>query len=132
VNGIETGLYSALLGDTAIYAELGGSEVYNRAAPQGTARPHIVFFHAGGGHENINPSDMQNHVYMVKTVADTAKKAGDIDELIIDCLHNGELTVTGYTNFWMAREEEVQITETGPDGRLIFHTGGYYRVRIDQ
>lgn len=129
-NAIEEGLFSALVGDTAVYAEV-GSDVYNRAAPQGTSKPYIVFFHAGGGHENINPSDMQNHVYLVKAVAATARQAGTIDDLVIDCLHGSALTVTGYTNFWLAREDEVQITETAPDGTLVYHTGGYYRIRID-
>ena len=131
MNAIETGLYSALSGDTAIFGEIGSTAVYNRTAPQGTARPYIVFFHAGGGHENINPSDMQNHLYLVKAVADTPLKAGTIDGLCTTRLHKQTLTVTGYTNFWTAREQEVQITETSPDGKSIFHTGAYYRVRID-
>lgn len=131
MNAIETGIYSALSGDTAIYAALGATAVYNRAAPQGTARPYIVFFHAGGGHENINPSDMQNHLYMVKAVADTPMAAGTIDGLITSALHKQTLTVEGYTNFWTAREQEVQITETAANGTIIDHTGAYYRIRID-
>ena len=131
MNEIETGIYTALSGDTAIYAALGATAVYNRSAPQGTARPYIVFFHTGGGHENINPSDMQNHLYLAKAVADTPLSAGTIDGLITSALHKQKLTVDGYTNFWTAREQEVQITETAADGTVIYHTGAYYRIRID-
>ena len=131
MNVLETGLYNKLVGDAALVAELGGSYVYNQHAPQAQARPYVIFFHAGGGHENLTPSDLQNHVYMVKAVADTREQAGDVDALIITALHNGALTVNGYTNFWMAREEEVQFAETARDGTMIYHRGGYYRIRID-
>jgi len=131
MNAIETGLYSKLTGTAALTTALGGSYIYNRVAPQGQALPYVVFNHAGGGHENINPSDMQNHVYLVKVVASGSKAAGTINDLVIAALHNSTLTVTGYTNFWTALEEEVQLTETAPDGTHIFHTGGYYRIRID-
>jgi len=131
MNAIETGLYSALSGDTALTGELGSTAIYNRHAPQGTDRPYVIFFHAGGGHENINPSDLQNHLYMVKAVADGSKQAGTIDDLVIDVLHQGTLTVSGYTNIYMARENEVQVTEVARDGKPIYHCGGYYRVRID-
>lgn len=131
MNTLETGLYNALVGDAALVAELGGSFVYNQHAPQGQARPYVIFSHAGGGPENLTPSDLRNHVYLVKAIAEGLKQAGDVDELVIDVLHGSELTVSGYTNFWMAREEEVQLAETARDGTTIYHRGGYYRIRID-
>ena len=131
MNAIEAGLYSALSGDSALVSALGGTAVYNRHAPQATGRPYVVFMHSGGGHENINPSDLQNHVYLVKAVTDASKQAGTIHDLVIDCLHGSTLTVSGYTNIYMAAEEEVQITEIGRDGAAIYHTGAYFRVRID-
>jgi hypothetical protein len=50
---------------------------------------------------------------------------------VIDALHNATLTVSGYTNFHTAAEEEVQLTETARDGSFIYHTGHYFRIRID-
>ena len=131
MNVIETGLYTALTGGTALISELGATAIYHRHTPQGTARPYVVYTHSGGGHENINPSDLQNHLYLVKAVADGSKEAGTIDDLVIDLLHGGTLTVAGYTNIWMAREQEVQMTETLRDGKVAYHCGGYYRIRID-
>lgn len=132
MNGIEAGLFSALVADTALIAELGGeTAVYNRHAPQGQALPYVVFFHAGGGHENQNPSDLQSHVYMVKGVAGESKKAGTIDALIVDCLNGSTLTVSGYTNIYMRCEDEVQATEVTGTGDVVYHCGHYVRVRID-
>jgi len=132
MNVIEAGLYSKLAADTALIAELSGeTAIYNRHAPQGVSRPYVVFFHAGGGHENLNPSDLQNHVYMVTGVADESKKAGTVDSLIVSCLHGATLTVSGYTNIYMRCEDEVQVTEPTPTGDVIYHCGHYVRVRID-
>ena len=131
MNAIETGLYTALTGGTALIAELGATAIYSRLAPQGTARPYIVFNHTGGGHENQTPSDLQNHLYLIKAVADGSKQAGTLDDLVIDLLHGGTLAVAGYTNIWMRREQEVQMTEPLRDGKVVYHTGGQYRIRID-
>lgn len=132
MNAIETGLYTAL-NVSAITTKLGGSYIYDPVAPPGQARPYIIFTHAGGGHENINPSDLQNHVYLVKGVADTKKLAGEVHDLILAALHKQTLTVAAgaYTNFWMAAEEEVRMVEVLDDGTTVFHCGSYYRVRID-
>lgn len=131
MNVIEAGLYSKLIADTALVAELGGSAVYNRHAPQDASRPYVVFFHSGGGHEQMSPSDLQNHVYMVKAVADESKKAGTVDALCVACLNGATLAVSGYTNIWMGCEDEVQVTEITPTGDVIYHCGHYVRVRID-
>ena len=132
MNVIEAGLYTKLGADTALISELGGeTAVYNRHAPQGVSRPYVVFFHAGGGHENLNPSDLQNHVYLVKGVSDGSKEAGTIDGLCKAALHKQTITVSGYTNFYTARENEVQTTEITREGVAVYHTGAYYRIRID-
>lgn len=127
MNAIEIGLYSTL---TTAFE---GTGVYDPVAPPGQSRPYIIFTHTGGGHENITPSDLQNHVYLVKGVADGKKVAGEIHDLILAALHNQTLTVAAgaYINFWMAAEEEVRMVEVLDDGRTVFHCGAYYRIRID-
>ena len=131
MNEIEAGLYTILSGDTALVSELGGTAVYNRHAPQGVARPYVLYMHAGGGYENINPSDLQNHLDLVKAVAGGSEQAGTIHELVISALRGQTLTVSGYSNFWMAGENEVQMTETIRSGDVVYHTGSYVRIRID-
>ena len=131
MNAIETGLYSALSGDSALTTKLGGSYIYNQVAPQTQAFPYVIFQHTGGGHLNINPSDLQGHLYLVKAVDDDVKTAGEIDDLVKAVLHKGTLTVSGYTNVQTLREQTVKYTEILSDGKKVYHTGAQYRVLVD-
>ena len=129
---VDAGLYSKLTGDTALVALLSaGTPVFNMEAPPSTDMPYVVFFSAGGGPDNITPSDLRSMVYGVKGIASTLTAAANIDARIDTLLHNNSITVSGYTNIWLARETEVQLVEDAPDGNPIYHYGAYYRIRID-
>ena len=129
---IREGLYSKLIGDTALISELGGdTAIYYGVAPQETARPYVVFFNAGGGPDNTYPSDLTSEVYVVKAVADNLGGALTVDNACKTALHKQTLTVTGYTNIWTRREDEVSLTEVSDDGTVIRHEGAYYRIRVD-
>ena len=132
MNVVEQGLYNKLIADTSLTSELvDGSAVYNQVAPQGTARPYIVFFNAGGGPANDTPSDTRAYVYAVKGVADASKKAGTIAGKIETALHRQTLTVTGYTNYQTMATDTISNVEALSDGALVFHRGAYYRIGID-
>jgi hypothetical protein len=131
VNALETGIYTALTGDSDLTTKLGGNYIYNQHAPQGQARPYVVFSHSGGGHENITPSELVNVVYLIQAISDGLKNAGEIDDLIKAVLHLGTLTVSGYTNFITLRENEMRMVETTREGKMIYHAGAYYRIRLD-
>lgn len=129
---IREALYSELAGDSSLIAELdGATAIYYSVAPQGTPRPYVVFFNAGGGPENIFPGDLTSERYVIKAVADSLDKALDIDADIKGAIHKQTLTVTGVTNIWTRREDEVSMAEVGDDGKLIYHEGGFYRIRVD-
>lgn len=129
---IRKGLMDKLIGDTALISELGGdTAIYYGVAPQGTARPYVIFFNAGGGPENLYPSDLTSEVYVVKAVADSMSGALSVDDKCKSALHKQTLTVTGYTNIWTRRENEVSLTEVSDDGTIIRHEGAYYRIRVD-
>jgi len=131
---IRAALYSKLISDTALISELGGdTAIYYGIAPQGTARPYVVFFNAGGGPENTYPSDLTSEVYVVKAVADSMGGALTVDNACKTALHKQtlDLTATGYTNIWTRRENEVSLTEISDDGTVIRHEGAYYRIRVD-
>lgn len=132
MNAIEKALYDKLIADTALTAELiDDSAAYNDIAPQGTIRPYLVFFYAGGGPTNDSPSDTREYVYGVKGLANESKQAGTIQGLIEATLHEKTLTVVGYTNFRTQCEDEIAITETLADGKLVFHRGNFYRIWLD-
>ena len=131
MNAIEAGVYTVLAGANALTEALGGSYIYNSVAPQGQAMPYVIFSHQGGGHEAINPSGLQNHVYLVKAVDDEPKSAGTIQDHIVTALNGVALTVSDYTAFYCRAEVEVQYTEVAQDGTVIYHRGHIYRIRID-
>jgi len=132
MKAVDAGLYSKLTGDTALVALLSsGTPIFQLEAPPNTTMPYVIFFHAGGGPDSITPSDLRSMVYAVKGVATTLNAAANIDARIDALLHNNSITVSGYTNIWLARETEVQLVEGAPDGNPIYHYGAYYRIRID-
>jgi len=40
------------------------------------------------------------------------------------------LTVSGWSNFWAAREEDVSTVEVTESGNKIWMAGGLYRLRL--
>lgn len=132
-NPLETALYGRLAGGTALTALLAGTaSIYNSLAPPGSAHDLIVFSHQGGGDENLTPSRMRNVVYLVKGISTQGMpRAGQIDAAIDTLLHNQPLSVGGWANFWLAREGDVRYSELADDGKRYFHSGGLYRVRLD-
>jgi hypothetical protein len=128
---VYTAIYNALSADGSLLAELSGTPIYYSVAPQGVDRPHVIFFNAGGGPENIYPGYLTSVRFAVKGVANTFEKACDIDTAIYNALHDATLTVSGTTNIWTRREDEISVTELTDGGELIYHEGGYYRIRND-
>lgn len=131
VTALETGLYSILSGNSALTTELGGTLIYNKQAPQGPGTKFVVFNWAGGGDENLTPHRTRNVVYTVQAVATTQAQAATLDRLIDAALHEKTLTVSGWTNFWTAREDDISYVEQDAGGNPIFHVGAQYRIRID-
>ena len=129
---LEKGIYSLLSAGTALTTELGGTAIYNKIAPSGTSLPCVIFQWQGGGDENLTPGRQRSPVYTIKAVASTQAKATAIDGHIDTLLQHGTITVTGYTNFWTAREGDVNYVETDAGGKPTYHIGGMYRIRITQ
>ena len=132
MNAVEIGLYNKLRTTSALTTALGSATaIYDTVTPQGTALPYVIFFWAGGGHMNINPSDLHSIVYVVKALADDSAEAGVLQGHIKTALHNQALTVTSYTNIDTQCEDEIQLAETLRDGSIIHHRGYSVRVRLD-
>jgi len=74
---------------------------------------------------------LRNIVYTVKAVSSTgALQAANIDAQVDTLLHDATLTVTGFSNFWCAREGDIDYVETDPDAGNVWHAGGTYRIRL--
>ena len=132
-NAISAGIYSTLKSGTALTSLLSGTAaIYNTLAPSTATEPYVVFSLQAGGPANMNPSDLRDALVYVRAYSSTSMAAaGSIDTQISNLLHGKTLTVSGYTNWWTAREEEFAIAEIRPDGTYGYMAGAFYRVRLD-
>lgn len=133
MNVLYTSLYSRLQG-TAITSLLSGTTaIYNLQAPNNASYPYIVFSTQGGGDDNDTANRTKNLLLFVRAYSGvSAMQAGSIDAQIDAALHLAPLTVSGWTDFWLAREEDLETVENEPDGKRIFMRGGFYRARLDK
>jgi hypothetical protein len=122
-------LYTVLAGGSALVSELGGSAIYSQQAPDGQAGKFCVFSHQGGGPEN-NPAGMRSNVWYVRAYADNEADARKIDGLIDAALTGVNFSVTGFTNFWTVREQDLSLVENLPNGKRKYSAGAFYRVRL--
>ena len=130
-NLIASGLYSKLSGGTALITLLGGTAIYRDLAPKDIAYPYVVFRPLAGGPDNMTPSDSRTLIYSVIAYAHDKGQAGSIDASVSSLLHRQAITVTGYTNYWLARETEINLVEQPPDAEIVFASGAQYRIRLD-
>lgn len=100
-------------------------------APEGQALPYVVYSVQGGGDLNDNPHRTKSLVVFFRAYATSAKAAGSIDAQIDTALHLVPFTsVTGWTNSWLAREQDLELVENPPNGAPVYMQGGLYRERL--
>ena len=129
-NALNTGILSTLSGGTALTGALGGTAIYYQQAPDKAALPYVVWNYQGGGDDNLTQSRMKNLLVYVRGYADSPALAGTIDAYCDELLHGKTITVTGWSNFWTAREEDISLVENLPDNTRIYSEGGIYRIRL--
>jgi hypothetical protein len=129
-NALNAAIDTRLTGGTALTTALGGTAIYHGFASENKALPFVVWSYSGGGAENMTPNTSVNEVVYIRAYAQTAKQAGQLDGLVAS-LMSTDLTVTGWNNFWLAREEEIYLPETDEAGKTTWSCGAYYRVRLD-
>ena len=133
MNALNTAIYTKLQG-TAITSLLSGtSSIYNIQAPENSTLPYIVWNIQGGGDENLDANRTKNLVLFIRAYsASSAATAGSIDAQIDTALHLVPLTVSGWDNIWIAREQDLETVQNEPSGQRIWMAGGLYRVRLDK
>jgi hypothetical protein len=129
-NVLNAAIYTTLSGGTALTNLLGGTLVYYQQAPDGKAPPYLIYNFQGGGYEAITPRDMWNGIYFVRGFSPNAATAGSIDAQAHALLHKKALSVAGWTNFWLVREQDMALVENLPNGKKLYMAGGMYRVRL--
>lgn len=127
-----TAIFSKLAAGTALTAALGGTAIYVDQAPDDASLPYVVFSHTAGGPDNLTPRDMRTHLWFVRAYSDNRASVNIYDGLIGDLLHKGSLSVSGWTTFWLVREEDFSLIENLPNHTNVFMAGANYRVRISE
>ena len=128
LHALNTSIYSRLSGTYTT----AGTKVYYLQAPESAALPYIVFDYVADLEENYTANRTRNAVAFVRAFGTTPGQAGTIDTQIDGRLHGTALTVSGYTNFWIARETAYSSVETDASGRNVYMCGADYRIRLDK
>lgn len=136
MNVLNTAIYSRLQTTSALTSLLAGTmAIYDRQAPEGQAYPYCVFSVQGGGDTNDTANRLKNLMVFVRAYTagpNGAAQGGSIDAQIDAALHLNPLTISGWTNIWLARETDIELVETPPTGQQVYTSGGMYRVMMDK
>lgn len=130
-NALNSAIDARLAGGTALVAALGGTFIYHGYATEGKALPFVVWSYSGGGAENMTPRESVSEIVYIRSYAETAKQAAQIDGMIASLMQTS-LAVTGWSNYWLAREDEIYLPETDEAGVRTWSCGAYYRIRLDK
>lgn len=133
LNALNTAIYSTLTGGTALTALLnsGTASIFYQQASDHATLPYVVWSHPAGGPTNDYPHDSRSQLVFIRGYSTTPALAGTIDAQISALLHRGTLSVSGYTNWWLARETDLTLIENAPDGTKVYMAGAYYRINLD-
>lgn len=120
-------VFNKLDADTALDA-LVSDRIYKLQAPPGVALPYLIYYRASGLIPNASPRDDANLVYRVDAVAESEEVAAQIQQAAYACLHEQNVTITGWTCYWLACERLTSLFEDiqgNPHWREI----GDYRLK---
>ena len=134
MNALNSAIYSRLQTTSGITSLLSGTTaIYNQQAPENAVLPYVVFSTPSEIDENMTQNRTKNNIVFIRAYSGvSASQAGSIDAAIDTALHLIPLTVSGWTNFWMVREQGIELVETQPTAKNIFMAGAQYRVRLDK
>jgi hypothetical protein len=134
MNELNTSLYGTLSAATALTALLPGStSFYYQMPPDNPTYPLVIWNLQGGGDLNMTPKRRKSLVVYIRAYSKvSAAQAGSIDKQIDTLLHGKSLSVSGWANYWLMRESDVELVENPPDGNKIYSAGGFYRVEIEK
>lgn len=130
---LNTAIYGRLNGATAVTSLLSGTTaIYAQQAPESAVYPYIVYSVAGGGDVNDTQRRLKNLLIFVRAYGTVNAQAGSIDAAIDTALHMVPFqSVTGWTNIWLAREQDLETVENPPTGTQVFMNGGIYRCMMN-
>jgi hypothetical protein len=135
-NALNSALYSKLSGGTALTALVGtipngtAPAIFSLNAPKDQPLPYVVYSWQGGG---LTPDhDIVSGVEWVRAYGTSAAQAGSIYAQLDALLNGGSLSVSGYTNIGLRREDEIERVDELPNTEPVYTCGAIYRIILDQ
>lgn len=134
MNELDAAIYTRLQSAGSITSLLAGTTaIYHLQAPKGQDYAYIVFSSQSEITENRTQHVTDNDIIFIRAYsAESAAEAGSIDARIRTAVHLVPLTVTGWSNYWLAREQALETVENDPSGRAIYMRGANYRIRLEK
>ena len=125
-------IYEKLNGLTAVTNLLASkTSIYFMQAVDDPTFDYIVLSYQAGGPDNETPRDNRTFLAFIRAYSTTSAQASYlIDNQISAALHQKPISVSGYTNYVIFREEAVQTVENPPTGKKIYMSGGIYRIGL--
>ena len=131
---VEEKLFTTLSGGTALTALLGGTEIYNALGNRGSVNtyPMVIFTKSSGVDDNDSPHRAKTLVYQVTGISMVSKyQAETIDNACDALIHNASLgSMVGWGDYWCRRETDISYVEEIAGGKVLWHEGGMYRIRL--
>jgi len=134
MNALSSAVFSKLAQGTALTALLTGTaSVYYNIAPDEATLPYVVFSYQSALDDNMTPRRSINDLMYIRGYTDVSgAAAGNIATQIDNLFQGATITVSGYNDFWTARETEIENTEITASGKRIYNAGGVYRMRLSK
>lgn len=132
-NVLNTALYGTLTASAGLTALLAGTtSAYFEQASDDAELPYVVWSYISAGDDNRTAHRTKQAVVFVRGYNQTGPAlAGSIDAQIDAALHGKALNVSGWANFWTAREQDLTAVETDAANVKTWMSGGYYRIRLE-
>lgn len=133
-NLLHAALYSRMNAATALTALLSGTTaIYYQQAPPDASLDYVVFSLQAGGNDNDTAHRVKSPLYFIRGYSSTGPaKAGSIDTQIDTLFHQAAISISGWSNFWIAREEDLHNFEIDAANQTTWMAGGFYRIRADK
>lgn len=132
LNAVKVGLLAKLQADATLPSLLSGgsASIFDAPAPEGQDAPYVVFQKMTGvPARTFGTRAWDDTVFMVKGITQGPSKAtgGSIAERIDAALDLQTLTISGATNLYLGRDQDIEYVEVDR-GIQYFHCGATYRI----
>lgn len=108
-----------------------GNHIYYQIAPEETPYPFVVVSFVSGTNARRDASDINNELWDVKAVSDSAPEAATLQASIRAALHNASLTLSGsLASVWCRHERDIALVEI-LNNQQIYHAGHTFRVLVN-